>query len=89
MLMPASLMRGLFTAGQNVAIDPNGVISATGSASSIGALNVVSELSSQDLVAVSQSGTNCAITYGDLLDGITIDQAQAAGAAGRLRTQLG
>src|ERR1700733_1383854 len=30
MLMPASLLRGLFSAGQNVAIDPNGVISATG-----------------------------------------------------------
>jgi hypothetical protein len=34
------------------------------------------------LVAVSQSGTNCAITYSDLLDGITIDQANAAGTAG-------
>ena len=28
MLMPASLLRGLFSAGQNVAIDPNGVISS-------------------------------------------------------------
>jgi hypothetical protein len=86
MLMQASLLRGLFAAGQNVAIDPNGVISAIagtiGSASSISALNVVTELSSQDLVAVSQAGTNCAMTYGDLLDGITIDEAQAAGAAG-------
>jgi hypothetical protein len=85
-LMQASLLRGLFAAGQNVAIDANGVISATagtiGPASSIGALSVVTELSSQDLVAVSQSGTNCAITYSDLLDGITIDQAQSAGVAG-------
>ncbi len=85
-LMQASLLRGLFAAGQNVAIDANGVISATagtiGSASSIGALSVVTELSSQDLVAVSQSGTNCAITYRGLLDGITIDQAQSAGIAG-------
>jgi hypothetical protein len=81
MLMQATLLRGLFTAGRNVAIDPNGVISAVGSASSIGALNVVTELSSQDLVAVSQFGSNYAITYGNLLDGITIDEAQAAGAA--------
>jgi hypothetical protein len=78
MLMPASLLRGLFTAGENVVIDPNGVISAIGSASSVSALDVVSELSSQDLVAVSQSGTDCAITYDDLLDGITIDKAQTA-----------
>jgi hypothetical protein len=86
MLMQASLLRGLFAAGQNVAIDPNGVISANaetiGPASSIDALNVVTGLSSQDLVAVSQSGTSCAITYNDFVDGITIDQAQAAGAAG-------
>jgi hypothetical protein len=91
MLMPASLLRGLFAAGQNVAIDPNGTISAAGAAasagpvesgSSIGALHVVSELSSQDLVAISQSGSDCAITYGNFLDGITIDQAQPAGPAG-------
>jgi Fibronectin type III domain len=85
-LMQASLLRGLFAAGQNVAIDANGVISATaetiGSASSIGALSVVTELTSQDLVAVSQSGTNCAITYSNLLDGITIDQGQSAAVAG-------
>ena len=92
-LMQASLLRGLFAAGQNVAIDANGVISAiagtVGSASSIGALSVVTELSSQDLVAVSQSGTNCAITYSDLLDGVTIDQAQSAGIAGGPRHDLG
>ena len=84
-LMQAALLRGLFAAGQNVAIDANGVISTiagtVGSASSIGALSVVTELSSQDLVAVSQSGTNCAITYCDFVDGITIDEAQSAGVA--------
>jgi hypothetical protein len=90
MLMQTSLLRGLFSAGSNVGIDANGVISATGSLSTTGtvtaeqpiaALPVVAELSAQDLVAASQSGTNCAITYGNLLDGITIDQAQTAKAA--------
>ena len=87
MLMEPSLLRGLFTAGQNVAIDPNGVISATadgsaGSGTPIGALRVVTELSSQDLIAVSQSGSDCAIAYSNLLDGVTIDQAQSARATG-------
>lgn len=91
MLMQTSLLRGLFSAGQNVAIDPNGVISATGvsngggtivSVSSIGALQVVTALSSQDLVPVSYSGSEAAISYGNFLDGITIDQAQPAAAAG-------
>jgi Fibronectin type III domain len=91
MLMQASLLRGLFSAGQNVAIDANGVISVTDTittvgtietGSSIGALQVVTALASQDLVAVSQSGSDCAISYGNFLDGITINQAQPAGAAG-------
>lgn len=83
MLMQASLLRGLFSAGQNVGIDANGVIStdAAESAGPINTLNVVTGLSAQDLVAVSQTGTDCAITYGNFLDGITIDQAQPAGAA--------
>ena len=33
-------------------------------------------------MAISQSGSNCAIAYGNFLDGVTIDQAQPAGAAG-------
>jgi hypothetical protein len=91
MLMQATLLRGLFSAGQNVAIDPDGVISTTdvttstgtiASVSSIGALQVITALSSQDLVAVSHSGSTAAISYGDFLDGITIDQAQPAVAAG-------
>ena len=36
-------------------------------------------LAGQDLVAVSHAGTDCAISYSNFLDGITIDQAQAAG----------
>jgi hypothetical protein len=91
MLMQASLLRGLFSAGSNVAIDPNGLISATGtttsggfgiSGSSIGALQVISSLTSQDLVAVSHAGADHAIAYNNLLGGVTIDQAQAAGPAG-------
>jgi Fibronectin type III domain len=90
MLMQASLLRDLFSAGQNVTINPNGVISASGqtaasattvSGSSIGELQVVTTLSTQDLVAVSHAGTDCAIAYSNLLDGITIDQAPAAGPA--------
>jgi hypothetical protein len=89
MLMPAALLRGLFSAGQNVAIDSNGVISAAGgssgaiiSGSLIGTLPVITQLSSQDLVAVNHSGSQVAISYDNLLDGITIDQAQPAVAAG-------
>jgi hypothetical protein len=85
MLMPASLLLGLFSAGQNIAISPAGTISATGagvgggSALPISSLAAVSALAGQDLVAVSHAGTNCAISYTNFLDGITIDQAQAAG----------
>ena len=91
MLMQASLLRGLFSAGPNVAIDPNGVISTTavvttaGSVnpgSSVGTFQVVTSLSSQDLVAVSHAGLDHAITYSNFLDGVTIDQAQAAGPVG-------
>jgi hypothetical protein len=91
MLMPAALLRGLFAAGQNVAIDQNGVISATGistdvgsntSLSSIAALQVITALASQDLIPVTRSGAEVAISYANFLDGITIDQAQPAAAAG-------
>nr|WP_294511668.1 fibronectin type III domain-containing protein [uncultured Rhodopila sp.] len=85
MLMPASLLHGLFSAGQNVAITADGTISATASAvatnSAIGSLPVVSTLAGQDLVAVSHAGTNCAINYSSFLDGVTIDQARTAGPA--------
>lgn len=90
MLMPASLLTGLFTAGQNVTISPSGTISVagvvgqqagTGLGSSIAELAVVTNLSGQDLVAASRGGSDCAISYANLIDGITIDQAQAAGPA--------
>jgi hypothetical protein len=91
MLMPASLLRELFSAGPNVTIDPNGIISTTSEAtttgtvvsgSSIGDLPVITGLAAQDLIAVSHTGTDYAVAYSNLLDGITIDQAQAAGPAG-------
>jgi hypothetical protein len=85
MLMQASLLRGLFSAGQNVTIGADGTISAAGaiagpgSASAVGDLQIVSTLDSQDLVAARHAGADCAITYGNLLGGVTIDQAQFAG----------
>jgi hypothetical protein len=89
MLMQASLLRGLFSAGQNVAIDPNGVISTIGTTTgtvgpgtSIGELQLITGLTAQDLVAVSHAGTDYAIPYSSLIAGVTIDQAQAAGPAG-------
>ena len=91
MLMQASLLRGLFSAGTNVAIDPNGVISATATGTitgtveagnSIGQLQVVAELTAQDLVAVSHAGLDYAINYDNFISGVTIDQAQPAGPAG-------
>ena len=90
MLLQLSMLRGLFSAGTNVTIDGSGTISATGGsgstvasggAASIGALSEVSALAASDLVAVSQSGVDRAITYANLIDGETIDQGTAAAGA--------
>jgi hypothetical protein len=78
-------VRALFTAGSNITIDASGVISAP----SLGAawtggfaeLPSVASLASGDLIAVSQNNQNCTITYGNLLEGETIDLAQEAGPA--------
>ena len=86
-LMPTSLIRGLFSPGANINIDANGVISSAGvnqsspATSFISQLQVVNALAGQDLVAVSQAGSAAAISYSNFLNGITIDQAQAAGPA--------
>jgi hypothetical protein len=94
-LMQASFLRGLFSAGSNVVIDSNGVISTSAEATvtgtvvsggSIGELQTVTGLTAQDLVAVSHSGSDYAIAYSNFLDGVTIDQAQAAGPAGNSDT---
>ena len=89
MLMPTSLLRDLFSAGRNVSIDPGGVISAMADGSSGSAdiggfseLRIVTGMAAQDLVAVSHGGSNCAITYSNLLGGVTIDQAKVAAPAG-------
>jgi hypothetical protein len=77
MLMPTGLLRGLFSAGQNILIDNNGVISAdavlassTLLGSAIGSLQVVSSLAAQDLIAVSQGGADHTVTYANLLTGL-------------------
>jgi hypothetical protein len=79
MRMQAALLRGLFSAGQNVAIDPDGVISSSAAGavsgsinagSPISALPVVTALSSDDLVPMSHSGSNYAVTYGTLIGGV-------------------
>ena len=83
-LLSLSLLRGLFEAGSNISIDAAGTISATGgggdggSATPIAALVPVSSIGAGDLVAISQGGTDHAITYANLLDGLTIDLAQPA-----------
>lgn len=85
-LLGVTHLRDLFAAGQHVTIDAAGVISASGSsgtapASSIAALPAASVASEQDLVAISQSGTDHAISLSALLDGQTIDMALPAAAA--------
>jgi hypothetical protein len=78
-------VRDLFTAGSNVTIDSNGVISTSGSAGAsmpmLSELPAVSSLGSGDLISVSQSNQDYTITYANLIDGVTIDMLQSAGAA--------
>jgi len=82
--VPLSLLRGLFAAGANVSIDANGTISASGGGGgsstsySITKLGTVATIGSGDLVAISQGGADHAISYANLLDGLTIDLAQSA-----------
>jgi hypothetical protein len=85
MLLQLSLLRGLFSAGANISIDTTGTISATVSDNSgqsnayrIASLTPVTTLSTNDMVAVSQSGTDHAISYANFIDGLTIDLAQPA-----------
>ena len=84
MLLPLSLLRGLFSAGTNITISPAGTISASASTSgqsgsySITSLTPVTTIATTDLVAISQSGMDHTISYADFLDGLTIDLAQPA-----------
>jgi hypothetical protein len=91
MLLQASLLRGLFSAGDNVSIDPSGVISSSlvntttgtvSAASSVAELQPITNLAPQDLVAVSHDGLDYAVAYSNFLDGVTIDRASAAGPSG-------
>lgn len=88
MLLPLSMLRGLFSAGENVTISASGVISsagsgteASGNADSIAGLSQVDALAATDLVAVSQNGVDHAISYANLIDGETIDEFGAAAPA--------
>ena len=83
-LLPVTSLRDLFSAGANVSIDANGTISASatgGSPFSITGLTPVTTIASSDLVAISQSGEDRTISYGNLIDGLTIDAASAAAPA--------
>lgn len=81
-LLPISDLRGLFSAGTNVAITLDGTISASGAgtAAAITSLPTATAAAAQDLVAISQSGTDHAIAYSNLINGQTIDKAQPAAA---------
>jgi len=82
-LIPLSELRGLFTAGTNVSISPSGVISASSSSTQdlIATLPTTAAAAAQDLIGISQSGTEHAISYTNLINGQTIDTAQPAAAA--------
>lgn len=84
--MQIALLRGLFSGGANVTIDSAGVISAGTVASAGGGVPIASlptstTIAASDLVAISQGGADHSIAYQDFLGGLTIDQAQPAGAA--------
>ena len=78
-LLGLDQVRELFTAGTNIAIDANGVISA--SAYGLTALSSLATLASGDLVGVNQGGHDYTISYENFLDGLTIDLAEPAGTA--------
>ena len=87
-LLPVSLLRGLFSAGPNISIDANGIISASATAGSsastysITSLSQTSTISGTDLIgAISQGGADHAISLANLLDGQTIDTGTAAARA--------
>jgi hypothetical protein len=83
--MNIGLLRGLFSAGANVTIDSQGLISVTGSGAAeagsgqpISTWPAVGSLAETDLVAVSVAGVDSAISFASLLRGRTIDEADPA-----------
>lgn len=84
-LLPVAALRDLFSAGANVAISPDGTISASGGGGTsstvpIAELALATSVGAGDLLLVSQAGIERAVTVGSLLNGETIDMAQPAGA---------
>jgi hypothetical protein len=75
-LLPVASLRNLFAAGANINIDSSGTISATNY--SIANLPPVTTITSNDLVGISQGGSDHSISYANLLDGLTIDAANPA-----------
>jgi hypothetical protein len=84
-LVGLAQLRSLFSAGANISIDGDGIISVSGgldiAPQGIAELSAVPSLAPNDLIAVSQNSQNHAVTYANLLSGVTIDEAQPAGAA--------
>lgn len=84
-LLSLPLLRGLFAAGSNVSISADGTISATinatGARATIDTLPAGTAPAAQDLIGISQGGTDYAVTFASLIDGQTIDMAQPAGPA--------
>ena len=84
-LLNLDQLRGLFTAGPNINIDTNGTISAAGSGTvstiTLAGLSSVTSLGPDDLIAVRQAGQDHAVSYSNLLSGLTIDAAAPAGLA--------
>jgi hypothetical protein len=76
-LLQLSSLRGLFSAGTGINIDNSGTVSVS-SSYSITQLAPVSTIAANDLVAISQNGTDHTISYANLLNGLTIDAAQPA-----------
>jgi hypothetical protein len=84
-LLDLTQIRALFTAGTNIAIDSNGVISSSTingvTTYSLTSLASIGTIAAADLVGVSHGGQDHTITYANLLNGLTIDEATQAAAA--------
>lgn len=80
-LLEVARLRGLFEAGSNISIGSDGTIEAHIPTNTIVTLPAASAPSGQDLIGISQGGVDYAISYATLIDGQTIDMAQAAAPA--------
>ena len=84
-LLPIGSIRGLFSAGGNISISPEGTIAAgisgANGTNTIVSLPEVTTAVAADWVGISQGGVDHKISRYGLLGGITIDLAQAASTA--------